>query len=666
VPGPYTALRLLGKGGMGAVWEARHDATGQHCALKVVLHAGPADLTRFAREARALAGLRHPNVVRLHAAELSGSQPYLVQELLTGGTLAELLEKGPLDPERARTVALQVTAGVAAAHAAGVLHRDLKPDNVLFDEHGVAKVADFGLALSRESRERLTLTGEVLGTPDYMAPEQAIDAARADERADVYGLGGILYTLLTGGPPLNLRGRSLIASLAAIQSELPVPVERVNPAVPRELAEVCRLALAKDPNDRYPTARAFGAALRGELAPPRGTKPAWLVAGALTCVLLAGVVLAVTLERGGSPHPRPESPAPVPSSAPPASRVPPRDFVLPQTLGRDEPVVGAFVDGELIVATSRHLQAWDGRAQDPQRQVALREGYFQPYLVVDLGQGRALLGGIGRQPLAVWSATGLRNYALQNVRDVARQGPFLAYGTGDGVVGVLRVSAEGLEEPGATLNLNSLHAEGELVYHVRSVVWLSPTRLVAVDRAHTQPEGGELSELEKTRLEAQSSLHLLGWDPSAGELEHLDSLEITGGESMTLREREPRIVVGTSTGAVLRVRVDLTTGTLSEDRRDRVFFGVVVPVSLRGLLRVEGDLCLAALQVHHNVRDHGQYNGVGVFEGDRPPRVLRVDGISPRSLALDRETRQVVLFGHGGKARVFDLDWILEAAVEPK
>ena len=649
---------------MGAVWEARHDTTGQRCALKVVHHAGPSDLARFSREARVLAGLLHPNVVRLHGAELSGTQPYLVQELLSGGSLAELLEKGPLEPERAREVALQVADGVAAAHAAGVLHRDLKPDNVLFDEHGVAKVADFGLALSRESRERLTQTGEVLGTPDYMAPEQAIDAVRVDERADVYALGGILYTLLTGTPPLSLRGRSLIAALAAIQSELPLPAEQVNPGISRELAEVCRVALAKDPGDRYPSAKAFAAALRGELGPPRRTSAAWIVAAALVPALLSGVVLAVTMQRAGPAQPRAEPTAEAPRSTPPAARVVPRPLALPQTLREGEPVLGGFVDGELIVATSAHLQAWDGRARDPLRQVALLEGHFQPYVVFDLGEGRALLGGIGRQPLAVWSATGLRNYAVHNVRDVARQGPFLAYGTGDGTVGVLRVTAGGLEEPGATLNVNTLHAEAGATFHVRSVVWLSPTRLLAVDRAHADPEGGELSELAKTQLQAQSSLHLLGWDPTAGELQHMNSLEVTGGESMTLREREPRIVLGTSTGALLRVQADATKGTLSEV--ERIFFGMVVPVSVCGLLQVEGDLCLAALQVHRNIEEHGHYNGVGVFEGDRPLRVLRVNGVSSRSLAVDRESRQVVLFGHEGQARVFDLDWVVQAAVEPE
>ena len=309
IDGPYRLTRLLGEGGMGAVWEATHELTGGQVALKVVQGLDHEGLARFQREARTLAGLDHPHLVRVHAAQLEGARPYLVQELLEGGSLADAVRGGPLEVERARELARQVAEGVAAAHRAGVLHRDLKPDNVLLTAEGQAKVADFGLAgVSQASRERLTRTGAVLGTPAYMAPEQAVDARAADERADVYGLGGLLYVMLTGVPPLETAGRSLIETLTALQSEAPVSPTQRNPAVPADLAEVCRVALAKDPADRYPSAVAFAQALAGGPPAARGRSGAW-VAAALTCALLGVGGVVASLAARGAPAPRAAGPA---------------------------------------------------------------------------------------------------------------------------------------------------------------------------------------------------------------------------------------------------------------------------------------------------------------------------------------------------------------------
>ncbi len=301
--GPYRVLRLLAQGGMGAVFEVAHTATGVRYALKTMLAsglltdtAGAVELERFRAEATLLARLDHPRVVRVHAADLDGGVPYLVQDLLPGGSLQARLERqGPLPVEEAVELTCQLAEGLAHAHERGVLHRDLKPHNVLLDERGAPRLADFGLALQLDARSRLTHTGELLGTPGYLAPEQASGERRTDVRTDVYGLGALLFALLTGGPPFE--GRGLPGLAAVIEKPPPRPSAR-RPEVPAWLDAVVLRALAKEPGDRHQTVQELAAALRAGPATARARRRARRrIAAALLVAVAAVTAGAVRAQR---------------------------------------------------------------------------------------------------------------------------------------------------------------------------------------------------------------------------------------------------------------------------------------------------------------------------------------------------------------------------------
>ena len=267
--GPYTIERELARGGMGAIYVARQRGAGRRVALKLLLsHPGGAKLAqlqRFQTEARAAARLRHPNVVAIHDVGQIGGYTFLSMDLIEGEALDGVLRRGPLEPRRAAEIAAQVAEGVQAAHEAGVLHRDLKPANVLLTAEGRALVTDFGLAKDLHQGQNLTQTGQLLGTPAFMPPEQAGgEGKRADERADVYGLGATLFALLTGRAPFQ--GANLVAILAQVsRGEAPAP-SSLTRRVPPELDAICLACLCKDPAERYPSAGELAAELRRFLA----------------------------------------------------------------------------------------------------------------------------------------------------------------------------------------------------------------------------------------------------------------------------------------------------------------------------------------------------------------------------------------------------------------
>jgi serine/threonine protein kinase len=255
----YEVLQELGKGGMGVVFKARQVAFDRLVAVKMIRSlalAGPAEMARFRTEALAVGRLDHPHVVRVFAFGEEGDCPFLAMEHLPGGTLSQLLRRGLLPVRRAAELVRQVALGVQAAHQAGILHRDLKPGNVLLDSAGNAHVADFGLAklLDRDSRQ--TASEALLGTPAYMAPEQA--AGKVHEigpAADVWALGVILYECLTGQLPFH--GTTRQETLQLIQTTAPVPPARCRAETPLELDAVCLKCLAKAPAQRYVSAAAL-------------------------------------------------------------------------------------------------------------------------------------------------------------------------------------------------------------------------------------------------------------------------------------------------------------------------------------------------------------------------------------------------------------------------
>jgi hypothetical protein len=241
---------------MGVVYLARQRNLDRSVALKMVLSQAQAsgeDLLRFRSEAEAVARLQHPNVVQIYEVGDHEGLPFLSLEYVGGGNLAARLLSAPLPPTDAARLLVAIARGVDAAHRQGVVHRDLKPANVLLTTDGTPKIADFGLAKKVDVNDGRTVTGMVMGTPSYMAPEQAAGRNReVGPPADVYALGAILYEMITGRPPF--RGATAAETLAQVTSHDLVSPSRLQPKVPRDLETICLKCLEKDPARRYPTA----------------------------------------------------------------------------------------------------------------------------------------------------------------------------------------------------------------------------------------------------------------------------------------------------------------------------------------------------------------------------------------------------------------------------
>src|SRR4051794_36080579 len=254
----YAITRLLGRGGMGVVYRAEHTVMDRTVAVKVVNRAlvdRPDAVERFDREIKAAARLDHPNIVKALDAERAGELQLLVMEYVEGKSLADVVaKKGPLPIPHACHYVRQAALGLQHAHEHGMVHRDIKPHNLMLTPKGVVKVLDFGLAKLRAARaadKHATGDNVVLGTPEYMAPEQALNTKDADVRADVYALGCTLFHLLTGRPPFS--GDTPLAVVVAQMQEAPPAVESLRPEVPAGLADLVRRMLAKDPARRPQT-----------------------------------------------------------------------------------------------------------------------------------------------------------------------------------------------------------------------------------------------------------------------------------------------------------------------------------------------------------------------------------------------------------------------------
>jgi WD40 repeat protein/predicted Ser/Thr protein kinase len=255
LPG-YEILGELGRGGMGVVYKARQLSLNRPVALKMILaalHAGPGDTARLRREAEAAARLQHAHIVQVYEVGEHAGRPFLAMEYVEGGSLAQRFAGTPPPPDQAARLVQTLARAMHAAHQKGIIHRDLKPANILLTRDGAPKITDFGLAKQLEAEAQHTQSGTLLGTPAYMAPEQAAGKARdVSPRTDVYALGAILYDLLTGRPPF--RADTPLATLRQVLDADPVPPRRLQPHVPDDLETICLKCLRKDAARRYASA----------------------------------------------------------------------------------------------------------------------------------------------------------------------------------------------------------------------------------------------------------------------------------------------------------------------------------------------------------------------------------------------------------------------------
>jgi eukaryotic-like serine/threonine-protein kinase len=311
--GRYRIERVLGGGGMAVVYCAHDVELGRTVAVKLLaehLAEEQEFRDRFLREARIAARLAHPNVVAVYDAGEDDGRPYMVMEVVEGETLAELLAREHrLPPRQVVDLGLQAAAGLAHAHAHGLVHRDVKPQNLLLRRDGVLKVADFGIARAAEATRQLTQVGAILGTADYLAPEQAL-GDQVTAAADVYGLGAVLYQALTGRTPFE--ASTLVQLLAEIQQGAIVPPSQLVPDVPPGLESTIMRCLARNPAYRPASAAEVGALLRGSEAPtwvvaaPRSPSrhlPVRPLAALAAILAVAAIVIGLVATSGGDPGP---------------------------------------------------------------------------------------------------------------------------------------------------------------------------------------------------------------------------------------------------------------------------------------------------------------------------------------------------------------------------
>jgi serine/threonine protein kinase/tetratricopeptide (TPR) repeat protein len=304
--GEYEILREIARGGMGIVYQARHRTLGRIAAVKLIKSGELADaeeIQRFRAEAQAASQLDHPAIVPIYEVGQSGQQYYMAMGLVDGDSLWDRVKESPFKPDEAARILQLVAEAVQYAHERGIIHRDLKPHNVLLSKQGQPKVTDFGLAKRQDGDSSLTATGQILGTPSYMSPEQTKGLPdQIGPATDVYSLGATLYCLLVGRPPFQ--AATPLETMRQVVEQEPVPPRYLNPAIPRDLETICLKCLQKRPDQRYATCNALASDLarhlRGEPIQARRTGPLgrglrWCRRNPVGAALAGSFVLLISL-----------------------------------------------------------------------------------------------------------------------------------------------------------------------------------------------------------------------------------------------------------------------------------------------------------------------------------------------------------------------------------
>ncbi|MEK7469469.1 MAG: protein kinase [Planctomycetota bacterium] len=299
--GKFSLLRELGRGGMGVVWLARDNDLGREVALKMLLSTeiSPVDMERFRRESRAAAKLNHPNIVPVYEMGMEGGRAYFTMEFVKGHSLERRMPEMPL--RRRIEIVRDVAKALHYAHGLGVVHRDIKPSNVALSADGHPMIMDFGLAKHLGDTRNLTQSGTIMGTPNFMSPEQAQgDPEAIDGRSDVFSLGAVLYYLLTDRPPFERA--DTMKTVLAVLGESPVSPRKINASVPMDVETICLKALAKAPERRYKSAEEFASDLDRYLAgsqivarPPGAAERAGAWIRRHTAISAAGIVAVLGL-----------------------------------------------------------------------------------------------------------------------------------------------------------------------------------------------------------------------------------------------------------------------------------------------------------------------------------------------------------------------------------
>ena len=375
--GRYEIIRLLGRGGMAVVFLAQDLALEREVAIKVLppeMSHDPNLIPRFQQEAKTAAKLDHPNIIPIYRVESEAGLDYFVMKYVTGRSLEQALETGPLPLDLARRVLAEAALALGHAHQRRIVHRDVKPANIMLEADGRVVLTDFGISKAVQGASQLTGTGSIIGTPHYMAPEQA-KGLEIDGRADQYALAVVGHQILTGKQPFDGSAHSILYKHVF---EPPPPVIEIRPDVPRDLCVALERALAKNPDDRFATMEDFAAAVRGDRTGPRTLVSAPIrqprtrvrrrfVVGGICAVMGVAAWGALGADRElpvlpgtEGPPARVEAPAPPPvehqaavKPPVPAIALPPRQTAPPKPAA--EPDVVAAVDSSPGIKRSAHL-----------------------------------------------------------------------------------------------------------------------------------------------------------------------------------------------------------------------------------------------------------------------------------------------------------------------